>query len=708
MIGGIQRSFSITSTVTRHEIPTISSESNHLNPTVFSRLLQECIKCVSIPRTRRVHCRILMVPQFTTETFIHNRLIEAYSKAGSVDDAGKVFAGISFKNVFSWNAILAAYTRFGFIDRAIEVFEEIPMRDQCSWNSIISGCAQAGLFRQAVEFFVRMTSSEIKIGTHAFASVLSACTGIMDADLGVQIHAKVTKTPLSSDVFLGSALLDMYSKCRRPTEAQVIFDKMPFKNVVTWNTLITCYEQNGPVIKALELFFKMTTTTHENVVIPDELTLASVVSACAGLSAEREGRQIHTRVVKSDKLREDLILSNALVDMYSKCGRIIEARRLFDRMSVKTMIAETSMITGYAKAASVDVARSVFAMMPERNVVAWNALIAGYTQNDNHEEALNLYRSLKRESIFPTDYTFGNILSACGNLTVLDVGLQIHNHVVKHGFRLDLESELYSDVFVGNSLLDMYLKCGNMGDGKKVFSKMTVKDRVTWNAMIVGHAQNGAGEEALLLFDQMLIVGETPDHVTMIGVLTGCSHAGLVNEGLFYFKSMAQTHNIPPSLDHYTCMVDLLGRAGRFDEITVLIADISTEPDAVLWGSLLAACKLHRNIEMGEFAAEKLLELTQENSGTYVLLSNMYAEKGRWEDVRRVRRIMKSRGVVKKPGCSWIEIERKVHVFLVKDGTKMRKNDIYETLRCICLQMKQTIGEDDTNDYIQFIHQSNY
>ncbi|TYK29257.1 pentatricopeptide repeat-containing protein [Cucumis melo var. makuwa] len=346
---------------------------------------------------------------------------------------------------------------------------------------------------------------------------------------------------------------------------------------------------NGPVDEALKIFVEMIKCGVE----PDEVMLASVVSACATISAIKEG--------------------NALLDMYAKCNRLNEARIIFDMMPIRTVVSETSMVSGYGKASKVKVARYMFSNMMVKDVITWNALIAGCTQNGENEEALILFRLLKRESVSPTHYTFGNLLNACANLADLQLGRQAHSHVLKHGFRFQYGED--SDVFVGKFLIDMYMKCGSVENGCRVFQHMLERDCVSWNAMIVGYAQNGFGNKALEVFSKMLESGEGPDHVTMIGVLSTCSHAGLLDEGRYYFRSMTAQHE-----------------------------EMSMQPDAIVWGSLLAACKVHRNIQLGEYVVEKLLEVDPENSRPYVLLSNMYAENKDWKNVvRRKKGILKQR-----------------------------------------------------------------
>lgn len=578
--------------------------------------------------------------------------------------------------------MIGSFLGSNLLDESEGFFCLMPEKDQCSWNLMISGFAQGGLFDKSLEYFVKMHRENFVSDDYTYGSGFAASGGLRDQRMGTQIHGLLVKSWCLSDVYTESALLDMYSKCGNVISAQKVFEGMKERNVVSWNSLISCYEQNGPANKALKIFVKMM----ESGFVPDEMSLSSILSACASLCAIRAGKELHLKVVKIDRFRNDLVICNALVDMYAKCGKINEARWIFDRMTAKNVVSETSMVSGYARVASVGSARTLFIKMMEKNVVSWNALIAGYTQTGNNEEALGLFLQLKREAVWPTHYTFGNVLNACANLADLKLGRQAHTHVFKHGFLFRNGPD--PDVFVGNSLIDMYMKCGAVLDGNQVFRRMVEKDHVSWNAMIVGHAQNGNANEALEFFHEMLISGEKPDHVTIIGVLSACSHAGLVEKGRQIFYSMTKEYGLEPSKDHYTCMVDLLGRAALLDEAKKLIQSMPMFPDTVVWGSLLGACKIHGNMDLGSFVAERLIELDPNNSGPYVLLSNMNAELGQWGEVKRVRKLMRQRGVVKQPGCSWIEIRSKIHTFMVKDKRHPRKKEIYAQLKILTEAMR--------------------
>ncbi|GMH05611.1 hypothetical protein Nepgr_007451 [Nepenthes gracilis] len=662
-------------------VKQIVSDLSLCNSAPFATLLERCTHPKSVRDARRIHARI-MKTQFSSEVFIKNRLIDAYGNCGCIDDARQMFDKMLHRNTFTYNSMIRALTRSGFLHEALQVFFLVPEPDQCSWNLMVSGFAQHDQFEESVEYFVKMHKEDFALNEYSFGSVLSACAGLEDLEMGMQVHGLLSKSPYCKDVYMGSALVDMYAKCSSVECGRRVFDQMEERNVVTWNALITCYEQNGPAIEALDIFARMIDSGLKY----DEVTLASVVSACATLTAIREGRQIHAQVVKIEECRNDLILANALVDMYAKCGRIYEARCIFDRIPIKNVVSETSMVSGYAKVASLKAAESLFAEMMDRNIVSWNALMAGYKENGENEESFRLFCHLKKDDVLPTHYTFGNLLNACANLADLKFGRQVHTHVLKHGLHFEAGPE--SNIFVGNALIDMYMKCGSVDDGRWVFENMLDRDYVSWNSMIVGFAQNGCGVQALEKYREMLVSGEKPDHVTMVGVLCACGHAGLVEEGRRYFVSMVEQHGLKPWKDHYSCMVDLLGRAGCLDEAKSLIETMPMQPDNVILASLLAACRVHRDIEMGKWVAERLLEIDPNNSGPYVLLSNLYAELGRWNDVNGVRNLMKQRGIVKQPGCSWVEVHSDVHVFMVKDRRHHQRQQIYSLLKGLTKQMK--------------------
>ncbi|KAL3584241.1 hypothetical protein D5086_015302 [Populus alba] len=426
----------------------------------------------------------------------------------------------------------------------------------------------------------------------------------------------------------------------------------------------------------------------------DSSPFAKLLDLCVKLRSSRDARSVHGRLIQTP-FCEEVFIQNRLIDVYGKCGYLDYARKVFDRMSEKNVFSYNSIISTLMRWGFVDESAWLFSLIPENDQCSWNSMIAGFAQHDRFEEALDWFVRMHRDDFVLNDYSFGSGLSACSRLKDLKLGAQIHGLISKSKYSLDVfmgsglidfyskcgmpvrnavsETTMFGeepDIFVGNSLIDMYMKCGSVEEGLRVFENMVEKDHVSWNTMIVGYAQNGYGMEALELFQKMLESGEKPDHVTMIGTLCACSHTGLVEEGRRYFFSMTKEHGLLPVKDHYTCMVDLLGRAGCLEEAKDLIESMPKQPDAVVWSSLLSACKVHRNITLGK-----------------------------WGDAVSVRKLMRRRGVVKQPGCSWIDIQSNVHVFMVKDKRHPQKKEIYSILKLLTRHMRQAGYVPDASDH---------
>jgi pentatricopeptide repeat protein len=365
------------------------------------------------------------------------------------------------------------------------------------------------------------------------------------------------------------------------------------------------------------------------------------------------------------------------------------AWKAFDQMPERDVVSWNTVIAGYAQNGSIEDASQLFGRMPEKDVISWNTMIAAYAQIGHGEEAMKLFCQMQRVGVRPIQTTFTSLLSASASLASIEQGKQHHTYIFKIGFS--------SEVFVGNALIAMYAKCGHIDDARQVLDEMPERDVVSWNSLITGFALHGRGKEALQLFEQMQLLDIKPNNTTFIGILSACSHAGLVDEGWQYFYSMNRDNCITPTAGHYACMVDLLARAGCLKEAEEFIDEMPFKLDAVAWGSLLGACRVHVNTEVAKRAAEHLFELEPENAGTYVLLSNIYAAAGRWNDAAKIRILMKDRGVKKKPGCSWIKVKNKVHTFVVGDRLHPQTDAIYATLERLAGKMQEEGYVPNTN-----------
>ncbi|KAL2539669.1 Pentatricopeptide repeat-containing protein ELI1 [Abeliophyllum distichum] len=479
-----------------------------------------------------------------------------------------------------------------------------------------------------------------------------------------QIHAFVIRHGLESHPVLNFKLQRSYCSLGRPEHSVSLFNRTQNPNVFFYTAIIHGHAINDLHEQGFLFYVQMLSEDVE----PNAFTLSAVLKACP-LEARKA---LHCQVLKLG-LESDTYVRTALVDVYTKGGDIISARKLFDTMPEQNLVSLTAMITGYTKNGLVDEARVLFDGMEQRDVVSWNVMIDGYAQNGRPNDALILFRQMLKAKMKPNEATLLAVLSACGQVGALESGRWIHSHMQYNGILVDAR--------MGSALVDMYCKCGSLEDARMVFDGIKDKDSVAFNAMIVGYAIHGFSQEALELFNNMCGIGLNPTEITFIGILSACAHAGLVSEGWSVFNAMKDQYGIKPKVEHYGCMVSLLGRAGQLEEAYKLVNSMNNDADPVLWGTLLGACTLHRNIHMGEKIVELLIERGLANSGTYVLLSNLYASVGNWDGVARVRAMMKQSGVQKEPGCSSIEVNNKVHEFLAGDLKHPKCKEIYVMLK---------------------------
>ncbi|XBI45684.1 hypothetical protein VPH35_110125 [Triticum aestivum] len=634
----------------------------------------------------------------------HFTLASVLSACGSMTalEDGRRCHGLVVKvgleeNLFVENALVGMYTKCGSVGDAVRLFDRMARPNEVSFTAMMGGLAQTGSVDDALRLFARMCRSGVRVDPVAVSSVLGSCAQagasefnlVRAFQLGQCIHALIVRKGFGADQHVGNSLIDMYTKCMQMDEAVKVFDSLPSVSIVSWNILITGFGQAGSYEKALEVLNVMiesgsepnevtysnmlascikardvpsaramfdnisrpTLTTwntllsgycqeelhqetielfrkmqHQNVQ-PDRTTLAVILSSCSRLGNLDLGAQVHSASVRL-LLHNDMFVASGLVDMYAKCGQISIARSIFNRMT-------------------------------ERDVVCWNSMISGLAIHSFNKEAFDFFKQMRQNGMMPTSSSYATMINSCARLSSVPQGRQIHAQVAKDGYD--------QNVYVGSALIDMYAKCGNMDDARLSFDSMVTKNIVAWNEMIHGYAQNGFGEKAVELFEYMLTTEQRPDSVTFIAVLTGCSHSGLVDEAIAFFNSMESTYRITPLAEHYTCLIDGLGRAGRLVEVEALIEQMPCKDDPIVWEVLLAACAVHHNAELGECAAQHLFHLDPKNPSPYVLLSNIYASLGRHGDASGIRALMISRGVVKGRGYSWIDHKDDVRAFMVAD-----------------------------------------
>ncbi|XP_077243104.1 pentatricopeptide repeat (PPR) superfamily protein [Tasmannia lanceolata] len=487
-----------------------------------------------------------------------------------------------------------------------------------------------------------------------------------------QIHAHTLRNGIDQTKFLIVKLLQIPNI----PYARSLFDLLPNPTTFLYNKLLHAYSSHNPS-QCLSLYSQMRLQNCP----PNHYSFTFLFAACASLAASHNGQMLHTQFLKLG-FHFDPFVFTSLLDMYAKCGLIVFARQLFDEMPQRDIPVWNSIIAGYARGGELEEARELFELMPERNVVSWTSLISGYSQNGLFEEALEMFLRMGEEvGVRPNEVTVASVLPACAKLGALELGERIDAYARENGFM--------RNVFVCNSLVEMYAKCGRIDRARRVFEEIgRERNLCSWNSMIMGLAVHGRWEEGLEFFHEMLVGGIAPDDITFVGVLMACTHGGLVDEGWNFFQSMEKSFSITPKLEHYGCMVDLLGRAGQLEEAYSLIINMPMKPDSVVWGALLGACSFYGHVELAERAAEFLFHLEPWNPGNYVILSNVYAFSGRWDGVAKVRMLMKGNRVKKGAGYSFIELHGFVHKFLVEDRLHPRCDEIYALLDEITGKMK--------------------
>ncbi|KAK9206402.1 hypothetical protein WN943_016677 [Citrus x changshan-huyou] len=501
-----------------------------------------------------------------------------------------------------------------------------------------------------------------------------------------QVHAHFIKTGQIRDPLAAAEILRLcaVSDLRDLEYAHKVFTQIREPNCFSYNTIIRAFSEckdDDDSLHALLVFYQMAC---DGFVLPNKFTFPSVLKACAKTARLREGKQVHGLIVKFGLVYDEFVVSN-LVRMYVMCGDMDNAHRLFYKNVVEFgnnglllrdkrrqegyVILWNVMIDGCVRLRNFRASRALFDEMPQRSVVSWNVMISGYAQNGQFREAIEMFREMQNGDICPNYVTFVSVLPAISRLGALELGKWVHLYAEKNAIEIN-------DI-LGSALIDMYSKCGSIENAIQVFERIPQRNAIAWSAMIGGFAMHGRAQDALDCFSRMEQAGVKPSDVVYIGLLSACSHAGLVEEGRLMFNHMVNVTGLEPRIEHYGCMVDLLGRAGLLEEAEELILNMPIEPDDVIWKALLGACKTHGNIEMGERVAKVLMKLAPNDSGAYVGISNIYASSGNWEGVAEVRLKMKQMDIRKDPGCSWIELNGMIHEFLVEDDSHPKAKEIH-------------------------------
>ncbi|OMO72388.1 hypothetical protein CCACVL1_17832 [Corchorus capsularis] len=509
-----------------------------------------------------------------------------------------------------------------------------------------------------------------------------------------QHHSRLIKLGLSTDNDSMGRLIKFCTTSENGDfdYALHVFDTLPHPDAFIYNTIIRGYLQRQQPAHCIIFYLQML----QHSVVPNKFTFPCLIRACCLGNAVEEGAQIHAHIFKFG-FATDVFCLNNLIHMFVNFQALEKARRIFDKMPSRDVVSWTTLMSGYAQLGLVDEAIKIFELMPKKNSVSWNAIIAAYVQSNRFHEAFALFNRMRDEKVPLDKYVVASMLSACTGLGALEQGKWIHGYIQNNGIELDTK--------LATTIIDMYCKCGSLDKAYETFKGLSCKGISSWNCMIGGFAIHGKGKAAIELLKEMEKEAVAPDNITFLNILSACAHSGLVEEGRHYFQYMTEVYGIEHRMEHYGCMVDLLGRAGLLDEAKRLIDRMPMSPDVSVLGALFGACRIYRNIELGEQVGKRVIELEPENSGRYVLLANLYADAGRWEDVANVRRTMNERSVKKVPGFSVIELKGVVSEFIAGGTSHPETKEIYakvdEMLGCIRSVGYVPQTEGGVNDLIE-------
>ncbi|XP_061362795.1 pentatricopeptide repeat-containing protein At3g49740 [Gastrolobium bilobum] len=637
---------------------------------------------------------------------VANSLLSLYAKSEHLASVEGVFAEIQNPDVYSWTTLLAALTRLGHVDYALQVFDEIPMRNVAIWNAIITGCADNGHEGFAMDLFRDMHRMGVRPDNYTFASMLSLCS-LELLDYGRHVHGLVIRSGFLGRNSVVNSLITMYFNCGCVVDACEVFEETEaaLRDHITYNAMIDGFVTMDRNEDAFMMFREM----QRGGFGVTELTFVSVMSSCSSL---RVGCQAQAHAIKTGFVAFAAV-NNATMTMYSSFGEVNEAQNIFERMEERDLVSWNIMISTffqenlkeaailiylrmrragiepdeftygsllaasdslqivemihcllsknglmkvevlnalistYCRHGKIKRAFQIFSDLPYQNLISWNSIISGFLINGCPQQGLKQFSALLNTHLKPNAYTLSLILSICSSISTMSHGKQVHGYILRQGFS--------SEISLGNALVTMYAKCGSLDRSLKVFNAMVERDTISWNALISAYAQHGEGEEAVYCFETMQISpGIKPDQATFTAVLSACSHAGLVDDGTRIFDMMVKIYGLLPSVDHFSCIVDLLGRSGYLDEAERVIESGCFGAHSNICWSLFSACAAHGNIRLGRTVARLLLERDHNNPSVYVLLSNICAAAGQWEEAANLRDMMRDFGSTKQPGCSWI------------------------------------------------------
>ncbi|XP_071706936.1 pentatricopeptide repeat-containing protein CRR2, chloroplastic-like [Rutidosis leptorrhynchoides] len=704
---------------------------------VFPKVFKACAQLNDYKAGKDVYDYMLSIG-FEGNNAVKRAFLDMFIKCGRMDIARRLFEQMDSNDVIMWNMMVSGYVLKRDFKRALRYVDQMRLKgvmpDRVTFNTILSGYAQVGQFKEAAKYFSEMGSGfnnllpnvvswtalitgNVQNGNHVQAlnifrkmvttgvkpnsttisSVVSACTNLFLKRLGKEIHGHCIKNEeLDSNLYVNNSLIDLYSKCINVGDgARNNFNRIKQKDLVSWNSILAAFAIKGCRDDAINYLYEMELQG----IVPDVITWNGLITGFTQYGDGKTALEFFAKMCKLGISPNTTSISGALTACTQikniKLGKEIHSYIFRNKIELATGVG-SALIAMYSGCNDLNAAYNVFNGLLKKDVVIWNSMIAVSGKSRFGVGALDLLREMNLNGVKPDSVTMISTLTVCSKLAALRQGREIHQYIIRHG--------LDSSNFVCNALIDMYGRCGSVNKSRQVFDFLVGqrRDIVSWNVMIAAYGMHGFGLEALKLFQLMTgQEGLKPNHVTITNLLSACSHSGLTEKGKEIFEMMKNKYDIEPEMEQYACMVDIIARSGELSETLNFIEKMPFEPNAAIWGSLLGACRIHLNLEMAEHAAKFLFELEPESSGNYILLANIYSTLGKWEDASRIRCLMKEKGVTKTPGCSWIEVGRKVYSFIVGYNSHPFMDQVFIKMESLLLKIKEKGYVPDTKFVMQ-------
>lgn len=614
-----------------HNVKRVFRGLTNPNEFAWTSLIQGHVECGECEHAFEVY-NLMLEECLKPTTYTYVAILKACAKMKWLERGFALHAEIAEEGLhldpFIGSTLVHMYFKFGTLAEARDVLDSLPFRDVVLWTALITGYVEQGLCHEALSCFNEMQLEGMLPDPVTYVCCLKACGLLGNVDKGLEMHSDVVMKGFDENLILGNTLIDMYAKFGLLADARQVFEKLPKRDIVSWNALATGYAEHGLGVEVLNLLENMSMEAVE----PDAVTFVCFLKGCSSIGAFERGQELHAELAK-EGLENDPFVGSTLVDFYAKFSALEEACDTFDEMPIRDLVPWNALITGYAEHGYDDEVLECLCQMHIEGVplgiVTISSVIFGYAGQGEVEKTYIQFMRMQEQGLLPNSSIFVGVLVACGNSDALELGKKVHAQAYRIGL---------GDTILATAAIDMYCKCGSMTDAHHLLNALPIKAVVTWNSLLTGYAHHGNSELVFHLFEKMKKESIRPDKITFLNVVSVCSQLGLFDKIFEYLEDMKKK-GIAPNLKHYTCLVDLLCRAGQLDEAVAMLKKLPIAPNLVNWHIVLSACQKWGSVELGRHAFEHAVSLDEDHGATYILMSNVYADADMREDMKKIEAI---------------------------------------------------------------------